>query len=321
MDTFVDSSWYFLRYCSMHRDDVAFDVDEVERWMPVNQYTGGVEHAILHLLYSRFFIKALHDMGMLSFVEPFLGMMNQGQVIFGGASMSKTKGNLVEPMPIVDRWGADTLRLTMLFAGPFEDDIDWQLIAPDPARPPGVYGWLGRAWRAVHDAVETGDRAAQPEGLTRLMHRTVSGVTDDLERFRFNVAISKLMVLTNEMRHTLDAGGGALDAARALVLMMAPLAPFASEELWRETLGESTSVHATAWPSFDPALAREDHAVLVVQVDGKVRDRLEIDSGADEVACREAALASERVRQALDGREVGRIIVRPPKLVSIVTDR
>ncbi|HXJ66839.1 MAG TPA: leucine--tRNA ligase [Actinomycetota bacterium] len=318
MDTFVDSSWYFLRYCSPHREDVAFDGSEVERWLPVNQYTGGVEHAILHLLYSRFVVKALHDMELLTFVEPFMGMMNQGQVIYGGASMSKSKGNLVEPMPIVDRWGADTLRLTMLFAGPFEDDIDWKLIAPDPERPPGVYGWLGRAWRAVHDASERSS-LPQPESLTKVMHRTIAGVTTDMERFRFNVAVSKLMVLTNEIRHTLDAGGGALDAARALVPMMGPLAPFAAEELWRAVLGESVSVHASAWPRFDPALAREDHAVLVVQVDGKVRDRVEIDPDADEVACREAALGSERVREALDGREVGRVIVRPPKLVSIVT--
>jgi leucyl-tRNA synthetase len=321
MDTFVDSSWYFLRYCSPHRDDVAFDVDEVRTWMPVNQYTGGVEHAILHLLYSRFVTKALHDMGMVTFVEPFMGMMNQGQVIFGGASMSKSKGNLVEPMPIVERFGADTLRLTMLFAGPFEDDIDWKLIAPDPDRPPGVYGWLGRAWRAVHDAVEAGAGAAEPDALVRLTHRTIAGVTDDMERFRFNVAISKLMVLTNEIRHALDGGGGALAAARSLVLMMGPLAPFAAEELWRSVLDEPESVHASDWPAFDRALARVDHAVLVVQVDGKVRDRLEIDPGADEVACREAALASQRVRRALDGREVGRIIVRPPKLVSIVTAR
>jgi leucyl-tRNA synthetase len=241
-------------------------------------------------------------------------------VIYGGASMSKTKGNIVEPMPIVERWGADTMRVMMLFAGPFEDDIDWKLIAPDPDKRPGIHSWLGRVFTAVQDAVERGD-VPEPDALVRLTHKTTRAVTEDLDRYRFNVAISKLMVLTNEMRHTLDAGGGALEAARALVLMMAPLAPFAAEELWRETLGESTSVHASAWPTFDPALAREDHAVLVVQVDGKVRDRLEIDSGADEVACREAALASDRVRQALDGREVGRIIVRPPKLVSIVTDR
>src|SRR4051812_29822492 len=342
MDTFVDSSWYFLRYCSPHRDDVAFDVDEVQTWMPVNQYTGGVEHAILHLLYSRFFIKALHDMGMVSFVEPFLGMMNQGQVIFGGASMSKSKGTLVEPMPIVERWGADTLRLTMLFAGPFEDDIDWKLIAPDPNRPPGVFGWLGRAWRAVHDAAgadsgaegpaddsDAGQPAQaasdvasrdQPEALTRLQHRTIRDMTEDMERYRFNTAISKLMVLTNEIRHTLDAGGGALEASRALVAMMAPLAPFIAEELWRGPLGNDTSVHVSSWPEFDPAFAREERATLVVQVDGKVRDRLDVDADADEVACREAALASERVRHALDGREPARIIVRPPKLVSIVTN-
>jgi len=266
-------------------------------------------------------------------------MMNQGQVIYGGASMSKSKGNIVEPMPIVERWGADTLRLTMLFAGPFEDDIDWKLIAPDPSRPPGVHGWLGRAWRAVHEAAGADDEDAapdvaapdvaapdvaareQPSELTRLVHRTVRGVTEDMERYRFNTAISKLMVLTNEIRRTLDAGGGALDASRTLVAMMAPLAPFIAEELWRGPLANDDSVHGSSWPTFDPSLAKEDRATLVVQVDGKVRDRLEVDADAGEVACREAALASERVRQALDGREAARIIVRPPKLVSIVTAR
>ncbi len=321
MDTFVDSSWYFLRYCSPHRDDVAFDVDDVERWMPVDQYTGGVEHAILHLLYSRFVTKTLHDLGYLSFVEPFSRMLNQGQVIYGGGSMSKSKGNLVEPMPIVERFGADTMRLTMLFAGPFEDDIDWMLIAPDPSRPPGVYSWLRRAWRAVIEASSAGGAgsADQPTELTRLVHRTIRDVSDDLERFRFNTAISKLMVLTNEIRHTLDQGGGARAAAEALVQMTAPLAPFIAEELWREALSHAESVHTTAWPAFDPELAREERATLVVQVDGKVRERIDVDADAGEVACREAALASERVRRALDGREVSRIVVRPPKLVSIVT--
>src|SRR5207248_3350914 len=149
LDTFVDSSWYFFRYCSPHEESRPFDPELAERWMPVDQYTGGVEHAILHLLYSRFVTKALHDMGMCSFTEPILRLKNQGQVIFGGAAMSKSKGNLVEPMPLVERFGADTVRLTMLFAGPFEDDIDWKLIAPDPARPPGAHAWLGRLWRAV----------------------------------------------------------------------------------------------------------------------------------------------------------------------------
>src|SRR5436309_3756344 len=168
--------------------------------MPVDQYTGGVEHAILHLLYSRFVTKALHDMGYVSFVEPFSRLMNQGQVIYGEKRMSKSRGNIVEPMPYVRRWGADTMRLTMLFAGPFEDDIDWKLIAPDPSRPPGVHGWLRRAWRAVHDAVDARSEDMS-DGLTRLLHRTIRDVGDDMERFRFNTAISKLMVLTNEIRH------------------------------------------------------------------------------------------------------------------------
>jgi leucyl-tRNA synthetase len=317
MDTFVDSSWYFFRYCSPGDGERPFEPDAVARWMPVDQYVGGVEHAILHLLYSRFFTKVLFDMGMIRFTEPFLRLMNQGQVIFGSASMSKSKGNIVLPMPIVERWGADTVRLTMLFAGPFEDDIDWQLIAPNPERPPGVFGWLGRVHRAVSVAAATAGE--QPEALTRLTHRTIAGVTADMERFRFNVAISKLMVLTNEMRSELDGGAGAKEAATALTLMLAPLAPFMAEELWRVVLGHDASVHREMWPTFDPALAAEDRVTLVVQVDGKVRDRIEVDSSASEVQCRELALASDRVTQALDGREVRRVIVRPPKLVNVVT--
>jgi leucyl-tRNA synthetase len=317
MDTFVDSSWYFFRYCSPHDEERPFDPDEVAAWMPVRQYIGGVEHAILHLLYCRFFTKALYDMGMISFPEPFLRLMNQGQVIFGGASMSKTLGNIVEPMPIVERWGADTMRLTMLFAGPFEDDIDWMLIAPNPERPPGVFGWLGRVWRAVCDAAERDGE--EPLELTRLAHRTVRGVGHDLERFKFNTAISKLMELTNGMRRTLDAGGGALEAARRLVLMLAPLAPYIAEELWREVLGNEGSVHVERWPPFDPDLAREDTVTLVVQLDGKVRDRIGVPADADKDMCREIAMSSERVHRALGGRRVERTIVRPPRLVNLVT--
>jgi leucyl-tRNA synthetase len=317
MDTFVDSSWYFFRYCSPHEDTRPFDPEAVALWMPVGQYTGGVEHAILHLLYSRFLTKVLHDMDLVSFVEPFPRLMNQGQVIYGGASMSKSKGNVVEPMPIVERWGADTMRLTMLFAGPFEDDIDWKLIAPDPSRPPGVYGWLGRVWRAVHDAANA--EGEQPDSLTRIQHRTVKGVTEDLERYRFNTAISKLMVLTNEIRRALDAGHGVRQAAWILVQMLAPLAPFIAEELWCEVLGGESSVHRSRWPAFDPDLAREETVTLVVQVDGKVRDRIELESDADEERCKEVALASERVQRALGDRTIERMIVRPPKLVSLVT--
>jgi leucyl-tRNA synthetase len=318
MDTFVDSSWYFFRYCSPGHEDGPFRREDVDRWMPGGQYTGGVEHAILHLLYCRFFTKALHDMGMLGFIEPFPRMMNQGQVIYGGASMSKTKGNIVEPMPIVERWGADTMRLIMLFAGPFEDDIDWKLIEAPPDRRPGVHAWLGRVFAAVGEAVVRGD-VDEPETLTRLTHRTVKGVTDDMERFRFNTAISKLQVLTNEMRAALDGGHGALGAADPLVRMLAPFAPFAAEELWKEVLGNGSSVHVSSWPSFDPSLAAEDVVTLIVQVDGKVRDKLEVPADASEATCLELARASENARRAVGDRTVAKEIVRAPRLVNLVT--
>jgi leucyl-tRNA synthetase len=317
MDTFVDSAWYYYRYCSPHEETQPFDPAAVERWMPVDQYIGGVEHAILHLLYCRFLTKVLFDMEMVGFTEPMLRLMNQGQVIFGGASMSKSKGNIVEPMPLVERWGADTMRLNILFAGPFEDDIDWKLIAPDPDRRPGVTTWLGRVFAAVGEACQRD--ATDPEPLRRLTHRTIREVTDDMERFRFNVAISKLQVLSNGMRSALDAGDGAREAAAALTLMLAPLAPFASEELWREVLGNPSSVHIADWPTFDERLAREERVTLVVQVDGKVRDRIEVGADADEETCRELALASEKARRAIDGRELVQVIVREPRLVNLVT--
>ena len=319
MDTFVDSSWYFYRYCSPAYEDGPFRSEDVQRWMPVSQYVGGVEHAILHLMYCRFFAKVLFDLGLIRFTEPMLRLMNQGQVIFGGGSMSKTKGNIVEPMPLIERWGADTMRLMILFAGPFEDDIDWKLIAPDPDRRPGVNAWLGRVFAAVDDAA--GRDAQEPEALRRLTHRTIEAVTDDLERFRFNVAISKLQVLTNELRSALDAGGGGREAATALALMLAPLAPFAAEELWREVLGHAESVHLAAWPTFDPELAREETVVLVIQVDGKVRDRIEVEADASEERCRELAEASENARRAIGGREIRQVVVRPPRLVNLVTAR
>ena len=319
MDTFVDSAWYYYRYCSPKEETRPFDPAEVDRWMPVDQYIGGVEHAILHLLYCRFFTKVLFDMGMIGFTEPMLRLMNQGQVIFDGASMSKSRGNLVEPMPLVERWGADTMRLNILFAGPFEDDIDWKLIAPDPERRPGVTTWLGRVFTAVGEACERD--APDPDPLRRLTHRTIRAVTDDMERFRFNVAISKLQVLTNGMRSALDAGDGAREAASALTQLLAPLAPFAAEELWREVLGNGSSVHTSAWPTFDDALARQERVTLVVQVDGKVRDRIEVDSDAGEEACRELALSSDKARHALDGREIVKVIVRAPRLVNLVTAR
>jgi leucyl-tRNA synthetase len=316
MDTFVDSSWYFFRYCSPGYEEGPFRREDVERW-PISQYTGGIEHAILHLLYARFFTKALHDAGMVPYIEPFPRLMNQGQVIYGGASMSKSKGNVAGPMPLVARWGADSVRLTMLFASPFEDDIDWQLIGGDSDRRPGVHHWLGRVFAAVGESAAGGGE--EPVELVRLTHRTIKAVTGDMERFRFNVAISKLMVLTNEMRSALDGGGAGRGAAEALVQMLAPFAPFAAEELWREVLGHEESVHVSRWPGYDEALAAEDTLTLIVQVDGKVRDKIEVPADADEERVLELARASEKARNTIADREVVKEIVRAPKLVNFVT--
>jgi leucyl-tRNA synthetase len=220
-------------------------------------------------------------------------------------------------MALVERWGSDALRITILFAGPFEDDIDWQLIEPDPNRRPAANAWLGRVYAAVWEAAER--KGEEPEELRRLTHRTIEAVTSDLERFRFNVAISKLQVLTNELRSTLDSGGAGREAATALVQMLAPMAPFVTEELWREALGNAESVHVSRWPDFDEALAKRDRVVLVVQVDGKVRDRIEVDAGASEDEVRDLALGSDKVKRVVDGREIRQVIVRAPRLVNLVT--
>jgi leucyl-tRNA synthetase len=324
MDTFVDSSWYFLRYTGLDPER-PFDPERVAAWMPVHQYTGGIEHAILHLLYARFFTKVLCDMGLVGFREPFTSLLNQGMVVMHGAAMSKSRGNLVEPSKIIDEHGADVARLTMLFAGPFEDDVDWADVSPE-----GMARWVQRVWRTVHAAVAEPPAEGGSEGpgwpedpeLARLAHRTTAGVSDDLERFRFNTAISKLMVLSNGLADAVRAGRASAaerrDAAERLVLLLAPLAPFVTEELWR-VLGNTGSVHVAAWPGFDPDLVRSQRVTCVVQVDGKVRDRIEVAPDAAEADLRELALASERVRAALGDRPVARVVVVPPKLVNLVT--
>ena len=265
----------------------------------------------------------LYDLGMVGFTEPFTSLLNQGMVVMHGAAMSKSRGNLVEPSAIIDEHGADVARLTMLFAGPFEDDVDWADVSPE-----GMARWIQRVWRTVHAAV-----AEPPDGepgwpedpeLARLAHRTTAGVTDDLERFRFNTAISKLMVLSNGLADAVRAGRASpaqrRDAAERLVLLLAPLAPFVTEELWR-VLGSSSSVHQASWPAFDAGLVRAERVTCVVQVDGKVRDRVEVAPDATEDELRDLAMASERVRAALGDRQVARVVVVPPKLVNLVTGR
>ena len=320
LDTFVDSSWYFLRYTSSQDDDQPWSPEAVRRWLPVDMYSGGIEHAILHLLYARFIVKVLFDLGHLEFTEPFHKLLNQGMVIYRGAALSKSKGNDVEPLPLIETWGADTIRVTMMFAAPVEDDVDWATVSVA-----GVHKWLGRVWRAVHAAAEAvganGDGGAT-ERLRRAAHRATKAVTSDYERFGFNVAISKMMVLTNELQRGIDGGASAAavrDAAERLVVLLAPMAPHITEELWREPLGHAESVLHAGWPAWDEALTREDEVTLVVQVDGRVRDRITVSASAGEEECRTAALASERARAAVGDRVVAETIVRPPKLVNLVT--
>jgi leucyl-tRNA synthetase len=323
MDTFVDSSWYYLRYPSSTSTDVAFDPEATKKWLAVDDYIGGVEHAILHLLYARFFTKALHDMGLLTFTEPFTRLTNQGQVIMDGSAMSKSKGNLVNLQAELAKYGPDAVRVTMLFAGPPEDDVDWADVSPT-----GAVKWLARVWRLCHDVGVAGLESDPMSGDVALrvsVHRLIADATTQTETKRFNVTIARLMELTSLLRKAVDAGGldGAAtlsairEGAEALASMLSIFAPFTAEEVW-SLLGRDASVVFVGWPSYDDALLVEDTVTCVVQVAGKLRDRLEVPVEIGEDQLRELALASEGVVRALEGREVRTVIVRAPKLVNIV---
>ena len=325
MDTFVDSSWYYLRYPSPNDHTQVFDVERVRRWLPVDEYVGGVEHAILHLLYSRFFTKVLHDMGMVDFVEPFTRVTNQGQVINRGKAMSKSLGNGVDLGEEIAKYGADAVRLTMLFAGPPEDDIDWADVSPA-----GSVKWLTRVWRLCGDVASAGqgtDPASGDVSIRQGVHKLVADATEQCDGKRFNVAIARLMELTSLLRKAVDAGqlsspaGAAAvrEGAEALARMLSIFAPFTAEEVW-ELLGNSPSVVSAGWPATDPALLVEETVTCVVQVAGKLRDRFDVPADADEAMLREKALASEAVQRALDGRGVRTVVVRPPRLVNVVPE-
>jgi leucyl-tRNA synthetase len=314
-DTFVDSSWYFFRYCGP-REDAVFDRDRVAFWMPADHYTGGITHATGHLIYSRFFTKVLNDLGLVPFNEPYPNLTNQGMVIMEGAAMSKSRGNLVTPSAIVDEYGADAARVTMLFAGPYEADVDWADVSPQ-----GVFRWLSRVWRIVlerADRIRGGGTLSDESPLRRATHHAIEGVTHDLDRGRFNIAISKLMVLTNQIADAEDAtDGDVAEAALMLIQMLAPMAPFITEELWHR-LGRDGSIHRTDWPIPDPALIVESTVTMVVQVNGKVRDRIEVPAGIGEEEMQRVAMESERVRPHAEGKTVVKVIAVPPKLVNIV---
>ena len=319
MDTFVDSSWYFLRYLDPAKSDGPFDQQAARDWLPVDQYVGGVTHAILHLLYSRFFTKVMHDMGLIDFTEPFTRLLNQGMVQMDGSAMSKSRGNLVRLSDELAKHGVDSVRLAMVFAGPPEDDIDWADVSPAGARK-----FLARAWRLSGDVTsEPGvDITAGDLALRRVTAHALTDASVAVESFRFNVAVARTMELVNAARKAVDSGVGPADpavreAAEAVTIMLSLVAPYTSEDMWAR-LGHQPSVALAGWPEVDPSLLVVDSVTCVVQVGGKVRDRLEVSPDISEDALRELALASPTVQAAIEGRELRTVVVRPPKLVNIV---
>jgi leucyl-tRNA synthetase len=316
MDTFVDSSWYFIRYTDPHNDRAPWDPRIADYWLPVNQYIGGVEHAILHLLYARFFVKVLNDVGLLGFREPFLRLFTQGMIHYLGAKMAKSKGNVISPDEIVARHGADAVRLYILFIGPADEDIEWQDRGIE-----GMSRFLGRLWRlglevAVRGAVAPPDDAP----LVRRAHETIARVTDDIgRRFQFNTPIAAISELVNDVYRAKDdpeRAGEVRLATETAVSLVQPYAPHVAEELW-ERLGHER-LWTQPWPEADPALLEHETFELVVQVNGRVRDRVEVPVGMPETELVARAKELPRVRSHLDGKEIRKEIVVPGKLVNLV---
>ncbi len=332
MDTFVDSSWYQYRYLSPHEAHRPFDPEEVRRWLPVDQYTGGIEHAVMHLLYTRFFTKVLRDLGLVSFDEPMLRLFNQG-IILGpdGSRMSKSRGNVVNPDDYVGTMGADIVRAYLMFIGPWDGGGPWNpqgiegiqrfvhrvwhlVVDPPPARTPGTHASGGAVV----------DRDPIARSVRRVMHQTIRRVTMDLDDFRFNTAVAALMECVNLLIKLRDVDGAAETpewppAMRTLVLLLAPLMPHLAEELWAR-LGQPYSVHRQRWPQWDEAVIREETVTLVLQVNGRVRDRLVVPAGQDTGRLRETALSSEKVRKFINGKQVVDVIIVSDKLVNVVAE-
>ena len=327
MDTFICSSWYYLRYTDPHNDKEPFAKDKVNYWGPVDQYIGGIEHAILHLLYSRFFTKVLRDAGLVSFDEPFTNLLTQGMVIKDGSKMSKSKGNVVSPEEIIAKYGADTARLFILFAAPPERDLEWSDQGVE-----GAWRFLNRVWRIVgqftplvkegKENYDVSKLTKEETALRRVLHQTVAKVTDDVEnRFTFNTAISSIMELVNELYTFQDVemvnAGLVREVVIDLIKLLAPFSPHITEEMWNEIGGEG-SVHAQKWPSFDEEAMKEDEVEIVLQINGKVRDRIVVPAEADKTAMEKAALAQPKVQQYTEGKTVVKVIAVPGKLVNIV---
>jgi len=319
MDTFMCSSWYILRYCSPHYDKGPFDPEKLRYWMPADLYTGGAEHAVMHLLYARFFTKACRDMGIIDFGEPITRLFHQGMIIVEHQKMSKSRGNVINPDPYVRTLGADTVRIYLMFLGPWDQGGDWS-----DSGISGASRWLNRVWNLVLEEYTPGlaaDGGQAHTDLLRLVHQTVRKATNDIEQLRFNTTIAALMELTNYLSRVKDAGSVARtdwqEAVHTLLLLLAPLAPHIAEELWEQT-GHDYSIHNQSWPQWDEELARDEEITLVVQVNGRLRDRLTVPVSITEEEARRTALESERVKAHVEGRETVRVIYVPQKLVNIV---
>jgi len=326
MDTFNCSSWYYFRYCDPRNENKPFDPEKVKKWMPVDQYIGGIEHAILHLLYSRFFTKVLFDAGWSAVDEPFTNLLTQGMVVKDGAKMSKSKGNVVDPDYIIEKFGADTARLFILFASPPEKELEWSDQGVE-----GSYRFLNRVYRLVLESLEP---ASEPRGsknpgnrdvqsqvsvkLQRKLHQTIKAVTADIDRFSFNTAIAKLMELTNTFYEFKGSDIGSLKLeVGCLLKMLSPFAPHLAEELWHQ-LGNKESICKEPWPTYDPALVREEELTLVVQVNGKVRETMLVPHDSSEAEIKTKALANEKIKSYLAGKEMVKTIFVPNKLLNIV---
>ncbi len=321
MDTFVDSSWYYLRYIDSRNQQAAFDPELVRQWFPVDQYVGGVTHAILHLLYSRFFTKVMHDMGLVDAVEPFERLLNQGMVQMDGSAMSKSRGNLVRLSDELALHGVDAIRLALVFAGPPEDDIDWADVSAA-----GSKKFLARAWRLSGEvqAPIGADAAAGDVELRRATARALHDAALAVESYRFNVAVAKTMELVNATRKCIDSGAGAADpavraAVEAVAIMLSLVAPYTAEDMWAR-LGHAPSVALAGWPEVDPTLLIDDTVTCIVQISGKVRGKLEVPVGISAEALQALALVDADVQRSLAGRGVKTVVVRAPKLVNIVPE-
>jgi leucyl-tRNA synthetase len=319
MDTFVDSSWYFLRYPSSTNHNEPFSRKDVDTWLPVDQYVGGVTHAILHLLYSRFFTKVLHDIGMLGFNEPFTRLLNQGMVVMDGSAMSKSRGNLVRLSDELENHGVDAIRLSMVFAGPPEDDVDWSDVSPS-----GSVKFLTRAWRLSGDVTSAPgvDFAKGDLSLRKATHKALHDASFAVESFRFNVAVARVMELVNATRKAIDSGCGAADpavreATEAIAIMLSLVAPFTSEEMW-ERLGHKPAVALAGWPAVDPALLVADEVEAVVQINGKIKERILVSPTISDSELEAQALAQPTIAKELAGATPKKVIARAPKLVNIV---